>query len=191
MYVKMHDVIRDMALWIASHCGQKHNNDFVQAGIHLMVAPNPEKWQGVEGMSLMKNAVESSLETSMCPALLTLFLNKNQLRMISSDFFNFMLSLIVLSLSYDNLLKELPSSVSNLVSLKSLNLSHMGIIQLPIELQTLTKLKCLNLEDSYEPDKIPMELMPVISRLQILRILNCGFNKKELAESILSDPSEF
>ncbi|KAJ6674322.1 hypothetical protein OIU79_023255 [Salix purpurea] len=44
--VRMHDVIRDMALWIASDIERDEQNFFVQTGAQLSKAPEVGKWEG-------------------------------------------------------------------------------------------------------------------------------------------------
>ncbi|KAL1203951.1 putative disease resistance protein [Cardamine amara subsp. amara] len=43
--VKMHDVVREMALWIASDFGKQKENFIVQAGLQLREIPEIEKWK--------------------------------------------------------------------------------------------------------------------------------------------------
>ncbi|CDY51262.1 BnaCnng20410D [Brassica napus] len=46
--VKMHDVVRDMALWISSDLGENRENCIVRAGVGLCEVPKVEKWSAVE-----------------------------------------------------------------------------------------------------------------------------------------------
>ncbi|KAL6285551.1 hypothetical protein ACE6H2_009941 [Prunus campanulata] len=46
-YVRMHDVIRDMAMWLVCECGKVKENFLVHTGAHLIEAPDFEKWKGV------------------------------------------------------------------------------------------------------------------------------------------------
>ncbi|KAJ4718306.1 Disease resistance protein [Melia azedarach] len=115
-YVKMHDVIRDMALWIANEIEQEQQNVFVNTGAGLTEAPNFRKWEGVRRVSLMQNKIEDLSEIPTCPHLQTLFLSRNYLKIITGDFFRSMHSLRVLNLSNNPSLTRLPSGVSNLVA---------------------------------------------------------------------------
>ncbi|XVF11274.1 hypothetical protein REPUB_Repub08aG0012800 [Reevesia pubescens] len=175
--ITMHDVIRDMSLWIARECEEENWKFFVQARYGLTKAPEVGKWGSKLRMSLMENGIENLVEAPNCPHLQTLFLNKNKLKVINSDFFQFMCGLRVLDLSGNEDLEELPVGISKLVSLESLDLSGTNIRQLPIELKALEKLKCLRLESPYQSEIIiPRQLISAFSKLQVLRIKDCCFS---------------
>ncbi|KAJ6751288.1 hypothetical protein OIU85_001784 [Salix viminalis] len=144
--VRMHDVIRDMALWIASDIERDEQKFFVQTGAQLSKAPEVGKWEGVRRVSLMENHIEHLSETPSCSNLRTLFLGSIHLSKISRGFFQSMPNLTVLDLSNNRSLLGLPRDVCKLVSLQYLNLSRTGIKALPTELKALVKLRYLNLE---------------------------------------------
>ncbi|KAG4160744.1 hypothetical protein ERO13_D01G017200v2 [Gossypium hirsutum] len=170
--VKMHDVIRDMALWIA---GESDKEKFcVKSGVQLKELPEAKKWEEVTRMSLMWNQIENLTEVLECPNLQTLFLGRNRLRVIINDFFNFMPMLRVLDLSY-NMLEELPVGIAKLVSLEHLNLSWTGIKKLPVELKALAKLKYLNLEWTEHLEMIPQQLISSFSELQVQKMEGCRY----------------
>ncbi|XP_022724510.1 probable disease resistance protein At1g12280 isoform X2 [Durio zibethinus] len=171
--IKMHDVIRDMSLWIACECEEEKWRFFVQAGYQLTKLPEVQNWGSIRRMSLMKNRIENLVEAPNCRDLQTLFLNGNQLKVINNDFFQFMCGLKVLNLSGNRGIEELPVGISKLVSLECLDLSYTGIRQLPIELKALEKLKCLNLEYSESTIRIPRQLISTFSKLQVLRMFRC------------------
>ncbi|XP_022714853.1 probable disease resistance protein At1g12280 [Durio zibethinus] len=169
--IKMHDVIRDMCLWIACGCEAEKWKFFVRAGYHLTQMPEAGSWKGIRRMSLMKNEIEDQTEAPNCPDLQTLFLNENRrLRVIHDDFFQFMRGLKVLSFCGSNGLTELPVAIAKLVSLEYLDLSWTSIRELPIELKALQKLKCLNLSCIFSPITIPRGLISGFSNLRILRV---------------------
>ncbi|KAK2651497.1 hypothetical protein Ddye_011353 [Dipteronia dyeriana] len=178
-YIKIHDVIRDMMLWIACENSKIEEDEkeklLVCAGAGLTKAPEVEKWARARRVSLMENQIKYFSETPMCSHLLTLFLNSNRLQSITSDFFNFMPSLRVLNLSKNLSLFELPSGISKLVSLQHLDLSKTNIKRLPRELEALTNLKCLNLENTYSLSTIPRHLSKKLSALRVLRLFKCNF----------------
>ncbi|KAJ4718435.1 NBS-LRR type disease resistance protein [Melia azedarach] len=186
--VKMHDVIRDMALWIACEIENEKETYLVRAGVGLTEAPEIKKWERVRRVSLMKNQIEYLSEIPECPHLLTLFLQDNFLKMINSDFFQFMDSLRVLNLSDNRSLTELPSGISKLVSLQHLDLSVTGIKELPKELKSLVNLAYLNLEFTLDLHRIPRQLISSFSKLRILKMYNCGrlICKKASEDNILS-----
>ncbi|XVF11404.1 hypothetical protein REPUB_Repub08aG0024900 [Reevesia pubescens] len=174
--IKMHDVIRDMSLWIAREWEEENWKFFVQARYGLTKAPEVGKWGSKHRMSLMENGIEILVEAPNCPHLQTLFLNKNKLKVINNDFFQFMCGLRVLDLSENYDLEELPVGNFELVSLESLYLSFTRIRQLTLELKALEKLKCLRLEYVGQSQiRIPKQLISV-SELQVLRLKNCYFS---------------
>ncbi|TYI41448.1 hypothetical protein ES332_A01G022100v1 [Gossypium tomentosum] len=145
--VKMHDVIRDMALWIAGE--SEKENFFVKSGVQLKEQPKAKKWEEVTRI--------------------------NDLKVIMDDFFNFMPMLRVLDLSHNMKLEELPVGIAKLVSLEHLNLSFTGIRKLPVELKTLAKLKYLNLEWTPYLEMIPQQLISSFSKLQVLKMEGCSY----------------
>ncbi|KAJ4718285.1 NBS-LRR type disease resistance protein [Melia azedarach] len=187
--IKMHDVIRDMGLWIASDIEKE--NIMVQAGGGLTVLPEVTKWQGVRRMSMMENEIEDLLETSTFPHLLTLFLNSNRLMTIKCDFFHSMPLLKVLDLSCNRFLNALPSGISNLVSLQYLNLSRTSIKELPEELKLLANLKCLNLEHMIFLRTIPHQMICNFSMLHVFKMFSYNSPIYIAPDSVLCGGHEF
>ncbi|XVF74778.1 hypothetical protein PTKIN_Ptkin13bG0139000 [Pterospermum kingtungense] len=188
--IKMHDVIRDMCLWIACECEEEKWKwrFFVQASSGLTMLPEVGKWKSTHRMSLMDNMIVNLVETPNCPHLQTLFLNRNWLKVINNDFFQFMCGLKVLDLSWNSNIEELPVGISKLVSLEYLDLSWTKIRQLPIELMALEKLKCLNLESS--TIRIPSQLISGLLKLQVLRMRGCYYLEQEVennSESLVEE----
>ncbi|KAL5758136.1 hypothetical protein ACOSP7_020747 [Xanthoceras sorbifolium] len=174
-YVKMHDVIRDMTLWIACEVEKKKENYLVRAGAGLTEAPEVVKWKSIRQISLMENQINSLSEIPVCRHLLTLFLNRNDLSSITSGFFKYMSSLRVMNLSKNDSLRELPAEISILVSLQHLDLSETAIKELPTEFKALVNIKCLNLENTYYLHTVPQRLISNFQMLHVLRMFNCGF----------------
>ncbi|KAF8388140.1 hypothetical protein HHK36_026806 [Tetracentron sinense] len=168
--VKMHDVIRDLALWISRDCGKKQGKLLVQADVGLTEAPEIEKWEETEKISLMYNRIGALTETPTCPNLLTLLLNNNySLRRISDGFFKFMPTLRILDLSGTNI-SYLPMGIFELVELQCLNLSNTPIRTLPDELKMLVKLKYLDLSGTKDLETIPIKVIFWLPRLQVLNL---------------------
>ncbi|KAL4309468.1 hypothetical protein GQ457_01G047790 [Hibiscus cannabinus] len=189
-FVKMHDVIRDMTLWIACKHEAEENNFFVKTGAQLFKEPDVKAWEGTKRVSVMKNQIEVLRETPKCPNLRTLFLSDNKLQGISHSFFRFMPHITVLNLSKNSGLRALPEGVSQLISLECLDLSWTGITELSLELRSLTKLKMLDLSYMNNLRKIARHLISSFSMLQIFKMrgLTCGDHPDE--DNVLSEDYE-
>ncbi|WCJ39031.1 Disease resistance protein (CC-NBS-LRR class) family [Euphorbia peplus] len=187
MYVKMHDVIRDMALWISCELDRKKFNFLVEAGKQLTEAPDVRKWEGVKRLSLMENSIRNLPEVSGSLDLRTLLLCHNPcLREINGSIFQYWPRLTVLDLS-NTRLQELPSGITELFSLQYLNLSHTWIQQLPSELRRLTKLIYLNLEHNDFLGTIPKGVISSFLCLQVLKLFRSGFFYGGEEDNILSE----
>ncbi|XP_024036102.1 putative disease resistance protein At4g10780 isoform X2 [Citrus clementina] len=185
--VKMHDVVRDMAIWITGEIEKEKRNFLVCAGAGLKEAPDVEVWENVRRLSLMQNQIETLSEVPTCPHLLTLFLDFNrELKTIADGFFRCMPSLKVLKMSnsgkpWKGL--ELNLGMPKLGSLQLLDISHTCIQDLPQELKLLVNLKCLNLRRTIWLNKISWQLISNFSRLRVLRMFATGwFNFHEAPE---------
>ncbi|KAG6769950.1 hypothetical protein POTOM_025617 [Populus tomentosa] len=170
--VKMHDVVRSFALWIASKCGL--NNQFlVEASTGLTEAPRADHWRHALRISLFDNGITTLAEIPECPRLSTLLLQWNSgLNRIPNTFLHFMPALRVLDLSFTSL-REIPVSINELVELRHLDLSGTKITSLPKELGDLAKLQHLDLQRTHSLRIIPQE---AISGLLQLRILNVYYS---------------
>ncbi|MBA0755306.1 hypothetical protein Gogos_022056, partial [Gossypium gossypioides] len=143
--VKMHDVMRDMALYI------KQLHFIVKAGTGLEELPSNSEWKkDVERASFMMNKV-SEIPLSLspnCGNLSTLLLKMNvSLKRISESFFHYMHSLSILDLSYTGI-KQLPNSVSNLETLNALVLRGCCNLRYVPSLEKLKALRKLDLRDT-------------------------------------------
>ncbi|KAG5224077.1 disease resistance protein [Salix suchowensis] len=178
--VKMHDLIRDMAIQIL----QENSQVIVKAGAQLEELPDAEEWtENLKIVSLMKNEFEKipSSHSPMCPNLSTLLLCKNYwLRFIGDSFFKQFHGLRVLDLSY-TIIENLPDSVSDLVSLTALLLTRCRMLR---DVPSLKKLKALKSLDLYGTllEKMPQG-MECLSNLRYFRINACG--EKEFPSGIL------
>ncbi|ESR40597.1 hypothetical protein CICLE_v100249131mg, partial [Citrus x clementina] len=166
--VKMHDVIRDMAIWITSEIEKEKRNFLVCAGAGLEEAPDVKEWENVRRLSLMQNQIETLFGVPTCPHLITLFIDFNrELKTIADGFFR-----CVPSLKKG---LELPLGMSKLGSLQLLDISHTCIQELPQELKLLVNLKCLNLRRTIWLNKISWQLISKFSRLRVLRMFATGW----------------
>ncbi|CAN7033274.1 unnamed protein product [Brassica oleracea var. botrytis] len=103
-FVQMHDVVRKMALWVASDLGKNRERWVVEAGVGLRDMVPVQDWTGVRKMSLMNNEIEEISGGHDCHQLTTLFLQQNSnLVRISGEFFQYMPMLVVLNMSFTEL----------------------------------------------------------------------------------------
>ncbi|XP_058106073.1 putative disease resistance protein At4g10780 [Magnolia sinica] len=152
-YVRMHDLLRDLAIWITSPSSSIEGSKFlVKAGEGLMQPPEEKMWRGVVRISLMHNKIKDLKITPDCPNLVSLFLNQssglvpvcsNFLRTIHSNFFELMPKLQILDLSRTGI-ESLPMSLLQLVNLRVLILSSCRDL---VEVPPLGKLKELQILD--------------------------------------------
>ncbi|KAK9016778.1 hypothetical protein V6N11_079272 [Hibiscus sabdariffa] len=195
--VKMHDLLRDMALKIVE------SRFLVKAGMMLEKAPDVQEWgKDLEKVSLMRNRrlyIPLELSPPMCPRLTTLLLSHCGIASIPEGFFEHMDALKVLDLTR-NPIKNLPNSLSKCLrlttlllsgcriksipegffkhtdALKFLDLSRNPIQSLPFSLSNLKNLTSLFLADCED-----LENVPSLSHLQVLRKLDLqGTNIKEI-----------
>ncbi|PON70598.1 NB-ARC domain, LRR domain containing protein [Parasponia andersonii] len=195
--VKMHDLIRDMAIQITSDSPRF----LVEAGVGLKFIPEEDNWkEDLEKVSLMRNDIldiPSSFGSPNCPRLSTLLLCANHhLSSVSNNFFLLMKGLNLLDLSKTSI-ENLPESISGLASLttlllrkckklkyvpslakltalKKLDFYESGIKEVPQGMEKLVKLRYLDL------DKCKLEMIPdgILCQLSSLRSLSlnqeCG-----------------
>ncbi|MCL7022085.1 hypothetical protein MKW94_029179 [Papaver nudicaule] len=190
--VKMHDIVRDVAIKIAS---EEDNGFFVLADVGLKDWPEKKLLSTAKclRLSLMENKISTLPDNPELPHLLSLSLEKNRsLQRIPDNFFQSMIALVALDLSHTGI-SSLPSSLSFLVNLLSLHLdccnfynnhtslsvigklkkleilSFMNcyILRLPEEIGGLSNLKSLNLSDNHELS-IPTNVISRLSRLEEL-----------------------
>ncbi|KAG8479422.1 hypothetical protein CXB51_029205 [Gossypium anomalum] len=193
--VKMHDLVRDMALHITS--AKPHF--FVKAYKRLREPPTVQEWsEDLEKVSLMRNReleVFYPLEMSppKCPMLTTLLLSGSGIQSIPEGFFSHMDGLKVLDLS-KNFIESLPNSISNLKNLtalllagcsglnfKELDLEGTAIKEVPHGMQNLSSLKCLKLGNTNIVG-IPNGIFPRPSCLQELNVVGAFISGKEVGE---------
>ncbi|XP_047059199.1 probable disease resistance protein At1g61300 [Lolium rigidum] len=167
-HVKLHDVIRDMSLWISCGCGENNGNWFVRAG----VGPDENfgiPWSSAECISLMFNRMKKFPFIRDPLKLRVLFLRGNMWdeTIIDGVLVNCS-KLTYLDLSR-NRLKGISESLCRLTELKHLDLSdNRKIEEVPHNFGNLIKLKFLYLQGN-DIEIIPNE---VISRLEALEIIH-------------------
>ncbi|EOY12890.1 Nbs-lrr resistance protein [Theobroma cacao] len=144
-HVKLHDLVRDMALSITS----VKPRFLVKAGMQLKEIPHAQEWtEDLEKVSLMGNEylqIPSHMSPPKCQMLTTLLLSSSFIISIPNCFFEQMKLLKVLDLSW-NPIKSLPSSISNLESLTVLLLNSCRFLEKLPSFSKLEALKKLDLE---------------------------------------------
>ncbi|KAH0457966.1 hypothetical protein IEQ34_013281 [Dendrobium chrysotoxum] len=175
--VKMHDVVRDLALWIASDCGERQNRFNIISGV------TAEDSQGeAEKMSLVGSDVsDTSSLPSNCFKLQTLMVQRSiSFKSIVKGFFQGTPALTYLDLSY-TAIYELPQEIGLLGNLRYLNISHTNIPSLPVQLSNLRELRFLLLRD-LESISIPSGLLEKLVMLSVIDMTHtwCD-NWKELS----------
>ncbi|XP_022764175.1 probable disease resistance protein At1g61300 [Durio zibethinus] len=191
--VKLHDIVRDMALRITS----ARPRFLVRAGLQLKEIPNVREWnEDLEKVSLMLNwglQIPSQMPPPRCQKLTTLLLSHCDIKSIPECFFDQMHGLKILDLSW-NPIKSLPNSISNvetlttlllgycedlrkvpsfskLQALKKLVLRETNIKDLPHGLERLVNLKYLDLANT-RITKVAHGLLANFTSLQHLAIVN-------------------
>ncbi|KAF5187666.1 Disease resistance protein summ2 [Thalictrum thalictroides] len=190
-WVKMHDVIREFALWIACECGQEEGKVFMKSGNALTEIP----WTHlhptvVQKISLMRTNISHLENLPTCPNLSIFFAPENQrLNHIIDNFFLSTPALKFLDLSGSGITK-VPTSICELFELEYLLLSNTEITSLPYEMRNLTKLKVL----SFAPTKllriIPRGVMMNLFNLELLGFqspISSGDFDEEMHENIINE----
>ncbi|KAJ0045643.1 hypothetical protein Pint_04465 [Pistacia integerrima] len=202
--VKMHDLVRDMAVHITSQSPRY----LVKAGMQLRELPTEHEWtEDLQKVSLMRNNISKFCLDMTLPkftALSTLLLQYNSsLKEIDDSIFTLMTELKVLDLSHCYSIRNLPNSISGLVKLTALllngcgNLEHVpslaklgalkkldlgwtGITAIPDGLEMLVHLRYLDLF-AHRIKEMPGGILPKLFRLQYLRLDNAVAEAEEVS----------
>ncbi|KAL6616724.1 hypothetical protein ACP70R_038994 [Stipagrostis hirtigluma subsp. patula] len=175
--VRVHDIIRDMALWISSDCSEDSMKWIVQAGVglHQISYNDIEKWRSARKISLKCNYIDELPQSINFPKLQFLSLQQNfQLKVIPPSLFQNILSVTYLDLSWVPI-KELPEEIGTLVELQYLHLKQTHVKSLPVSIGQLRKLKYLNLSYMEFLEKIPYGVISKLSMLQFLNLFGSSY----------------
>ncbi|KAL5711452.1 mitogen-activated protein kinase kinase [Ranunculus cassubicifolius] len=182
--VKMHDVIRDLAHWIARDCGGENDKFLVKIGGQVTKAPDAEKWAKAHSISMMETGITHLHHIPKCSHLSTfLFVSAYHLQHIPDNFFLYMPTLRFLDLSNNEkvpgpsfsfkMIGCLPTSIGELVSLEYLDLSGTRFEkELPIEMKKLVALKHMFLGDT---NIVPVGVIKNLLNLQAVGLNISGF----------------
>ncbi|KAJ6314024.1 hypothetical protein OIU78_017642 [Salix suchowensis] len=191
--VKMHDLVRDVAIQITS---SKEHGFMVKAGIGLKEWPRSTKsFEGCTTISLMGNELAELPEGLVCPQLKVLLLELDRDLNVPEKFFEGMEEIEVLSLKggclslqsleFSTNLKSLlliDCECNDLISLRKLQrleiLCFIGcysVKELPDEIGELKELRLLDVTDCSSLGRIPMNLIGRLKKLEELLIGGYSF----------------
>nr|GMC56734.1 probable disease resistance protein At1g12290 isoform X2 [Ipomoea batatas] len=181
-YVKMHDLMREMALKISKF----------MVKFELVEIPEEKLWTvELERVSLSSSTLKEIPNdfSPRCHKLSTLDLKnsygwKTRIKEIPESFLKYLLHLQVLDLSYNNNLKCLPDSISNLENLCGLFLQGCGHISCLPAMKKMKKLRVLNIEDCYGIRELPQDMECLVS-LQYLYMMDTS-KDLEIPKGIIS-----
>ncbi|KAH6758292.1 hypothetical protein C2S51_018527 [Perilla frutescens var. frutescens] len=187
-YVKMHDVVRDMALWISNGSKAKTSRYLVLDHVGMLEEHLLTSRVEAERVSLWGSSIISFTEIPSCPNVLTFLAKHTAMRIFAPGFLQYMSVMKVLDLSSNFQLAELPSGIGELVELKFLNLSNTRIKELPLELANLTKMKYLLLNSCHRMEVIPRQVISSFSLLRVFRISGSGYStsNNDVEDNVLS-----
>ncbi|KAK8358376.1 hypothetical protein V6Z12_A04G014200 [Gossypium hirsutum] len=171
-FVWMHDMIRDMALWLARD-EEKNKNKVLVARSGRLTDQEFNKWIDSSWVSLWGCSDREIIHyPPTCPNLSTLLIRDTLLNAFLGGFFEFMTGLTALDLSGNQGLVELPPEIGRLRILQYLNLSLTRITTLPTGLSNLRNLRCLLLDYTMHLKIPPKEVMSSLSLLQVYSKMN-------------------
>ncbi|KAL2235515.1 UNVERIFIED_CONTAM: Disease resistance protein [Sesamum indicum] len=193
--VKVHDVIRDVSVWISSLHWTQECLSLVRSGIGLHKMRKVELLtKSYKRISFMDNQLrELPNGLGECPTISTLLLQRNKmLEEIPEQFLLAFMSLRILDLSECKSIKSLPPCLDQLVELRAVHLYHCsnletlppvgrlaklqvlvccgtGISTLPQGMEKLTSLKLLDLSHNMLTT-VPVETISCLSNLEYLNL---------------------
>ncbi|KAH7676872.1 P-loop containing nucleoside triphosphate hydrolase protein [Dioscorea alata] len=181
-HVHLHDVIYEMALWIASDCGMNSNRWIVKKynGSAKISTNDTENWRLanqviIDGIKLLP------ILAHQCSNLLCLTIqHSSQLKKIPEGFFGQLKNLTYLDLSCTSISK-LPEDIGCLTNLQHLNISYTKISSLPKELANLENLQNLICNNLTGLGKVEEGLMSGLHKLKVINLYPTGWvEPKEL-----------
>ncbi|XP_059296422.1 probable disease resistance protein At4g27220 [Lycium ferocissimum] len=177
VYVKMHDVVRDVAVYIASE--GKHVF-MVNHDVNSEEFPRRTSYEPYSHMSIVAKGFDELPKPISCPRLEFLMLKFSQRPFeLPDDFFVGMNKLNVLSLSgYKDSILSFPASIQRLSNLRTLSLINLGLDDISI-IGELVNLEILSIRDSYLKE-LPVE----IGKLTNLIMLEFWNDENEILKRI-------
>ncbi|KAG5583583.1 hypothetical protein H5410_054210 [Solanum commersonii] len=157
-HVKMHDVVRDVAISIAS---EGEYNFMVRHDVNSEQFPSRTSYEHFSHMSIVANKFDMHPRPIICTNLKLLMLKlrfKDPFK-LQDNFFDEMSNLNVLSLrghGYEQSIMRFPASIRSLSSLRTLCLSNLRLDEISF-IGELVELKILSIRDC-ELDELPEEI---------------------------------
>ncbi|XP_073003947.1 disease resistance protein RPS2-like [Typha latifolia] len=164
--VRMHDVLRDMALWITRDNGKNKNKWIVLRG---EIPRAKHMWHEAERITLMDSEIQQlpPIATAPCSSRLTTLMLSCNLELRALGDIGALVALTYLDLSCCGFV-HFPKEICVLVQLQYLNLANNKISSLPEELGSLVNLNLLILRNT----RIRTIHQGVIAKLKYLQVLD-------------------
>ncbi|XP_004252495.2 disease resistance protein UNI-like [Solanum lycopersicum] len=184
-YVKMHDVLRDVAIYIAS---EEEHKFMVRHDVNSKEFPKKDTYEQYCHMSIVANEFEELPRPIFCPKLKLLMLkifSGNPVK-LQDNFFNDMGELKVLSLMgryHEGSICRFPASIQRLSSLRTLHLINLDLEDISI-IGKLVNLEILSIRDT-RLDELPEEIGN-LTKLIVLEFLNENKVDKRISTGVLS-----
>nr|XP_043638302.1 probable disease resistance protein At4g27220 [Erigeron canadensis] len=179
---KMHDVVRDVALLIAS---EGNNKFLVKAGQGLTEwLPRDTSLEAYTGISIIHNKIRKLPDYKVNLPHLEIFLEQGNrhLSMISGEFIGCMKKVKVLDISW-NSIESLPQSFQLLKKLRTLDLRGNETLREISMLGELQDLEILILNET-GISEIPKEIAKLVN-LRVLQVHDC-WNLSHITEGVIS-----
>ncbi|KAF3673170.1 putative disease resistance protein-like isoform X2 [Capsicum annuum] len=157
-FVKMHDVVRDVAIYIAS---EGNHILMVSHDVNSEEFPRKDSYEQYSHMSIVANKFDELPGPILCPKLKLLMLKLcfGDPFKLQDDFFYGMSKLNVLSIegvNYDAFIQTLPTSIQRLSNLRTLCLTDLMLDDISI-IGELVTLEILSIRKSYLVE-LPVEI---------------------------------
>ncbi|KAM3288826.1 putative disease resistance protein [Capsicum chacoense] len=191
-YVKMHDVVRDVAIDIAS---EGDHIFMVSHDVTSKEFPRKDSYEQYSHISIVASEFDELHKPISCPRLKLLMLKlcfEDGFK-LQDDFFDGMSGLNVLILrGYDrNSILPFPSSIQRLSNLRTLYLSNLRLDDISI-IGELVTLEILSIRDSYL-EELPVEIRNLtnlivlkirLEELHMLEVEDCSYSTLRELESL-------
>ncbi|KAJ0045609.1 hypothetical protein Pint_04266 [Pistacia integerrima] len=206
--VKMHDVIRDVAIWISSSLDDGYKS-LVRSGIGLTRISEAEMSTSLKRISFINNKIVGLPDRGIqCPEASSLLLQGNlPLERIPYGFLQAFQSLQILNVSGTNI-QSLPQSILHLVDLKVLllrdcrlleELTQLGMLsklqvldccatrirELPSGMENLSNLRVLNISRTHYLQSIQSGILSRLSSLEVLEMAHSAYIWRQPTDEVL------